>query len=205
MDAFVLAGGQSTRMGRDKTLMRLAGRPLIEHALDKLRNLGFNPRIVGTRPDLASFAPVIPDLFPRAGPLGGIASALAVSSAEQNLLLPVDCPWLPVVFLLWLVQRAGITGALATIPRLQGLPQPLCAVYRRELMPHAQAAIREGDAKVTRAVDRCARAIGQLPDSFDVESIAAAESWPWPHRWFVNLNTPDEFQKAVLEQSSRFQ
>lgn len=200
MNAFVLAGGQSTRMGRDKTLLELAGKPLIAHALDKLRAIGHVPRIVGSRPDLATFAAVLPDAYPQAGPLGGIASALGVTDSEQNLFLPVDLPALPSLFLLWLAQRAEITNALATVPRLQGLPQPLCAVYSRDLLPHLKGALAEGDAKVMRAVERA----GTI-DSFDIESVAAAESWPSPHGWFANLNTPAEFQKAVLEQSTRIQ
>lgn len=187
-------------MGRDKALLEFAGRPLIAHAVDKLRAMGCAPRIVGSRPDLVTFAAVIPDAYPQAGPLGGIASALAVTDSEQNLFLPVDLPALPSLFLFWLVRRAEITHALATVPRLQGLAQPLCAVYSLALLPHLQAALAEGDAKVMRAVERA----GAI-DSFDVESVAAAESWPSPHGWFANLNTPAEFQKAVLEQSPRIQ
>lgn len=191
-------------MGRDKALLELDGRPLIEHGLEKLRTLGFSPCIVGSRPDLSRFAPVISDNFPRTGPLGGIEAALTVSDAEQNLFLPVDLPWVPVEFLRWMIDRAGQSNALATIPVLQGMPQPLCAIYNQAMLPHAQAALTEGDAKVIRAVERATEATGLLIDMFSVESIAAAQSWQRPrplHRWFENLNTPSEFRKAALEQS----
>lgn len=193
-------------MGRDKALLELCGRPLIEHALEKLCELGFQPRIVGSRPDLSGFAPVIPDNSPRTGPLGGIEAALGVTDGEQNLFLPVDSPWLPVEFLRWMVDRAAQTSALATVPLLQGQPQPLCAVYSKGLLPHVRAALSEGDAKVIRAVERAAKATGLPIDAFNVESIAAAQSWRQPvplHHWFENLNTPADIQKAVLEQSPR--
>lgn len=201
VNAFVLAGGQSKRMGRDKALLELDGRPLIEHAVGKLRGLGFTPRIVGSRPDLARFAEVIPDTYPMAGPLGGIATALELSDAEQNLFLAVDLPWVSGEFLRWMTDRAEITAAAATVPRLQGMAQPLCAIYGRGLLPHMQAALAEGDAKIMRAVERASERI----DSFDAESIAAAEGWPSPQRWFANLNTPGDFERAVLEQSLRIQ
>lgn len=204
MNAFVLAGGQSTRMGRDKALLTVGGLPLIEHALNKLRSLGFSPRIAGSRPDLARFAPVVTDSYPQQGPLGGIEAALAASDAEQNLFLPVDLPWLPIEFLRWMADRVGLTNALATVPRLQGLPQPLCAVYSRAMLPHVQAALASGDAKVMRAVGHAASATGLRIDSFDVESVAAAQDWPQPlplHRWFHNLNTPADFDQVALEQS----
>ncbi len=206
MNAFVLAGGQSTRMGRDKAMLPLGGRPLIEHALDKLRALGFSPRIVGSRSDLAAFAAVVPDRHPQAGPLGGIEAALAASDTEQNFFLPVDLPWLPLEFLRWMIDRANGTEALATIPRLQGRPQPLCAVYGKALLPYAQAALVADDAKVMRAVERAANATGLRIDSFDVETVAAAQSWEQPlplRRWFENINTPADFKKAALEQTAR--
>jgi molybdenum cofactor guanylyltransferase len=206
VNAFVLAGGQSTRMGRDKALLELNGRPLVAHAIDKLRALGLWPRIVGSRNDLAVFAPVIPDIHPQAGPLGGIEAALAASDQEQNLFLPVDLFLLPVDFLRWMIERVEFTHALATIPRLQGRLQPLCAIYSRALLPHAQAALASGDAKVTHAVERAATATGLRIDSFDVESIAAAQSWDQArplHRWFANVNTPADFEKAALEHSPR--
>ena len=208
MNAFVLAGGQSKRMGRDKALLELGGLPLIEHALVKLRALDFSPAIVGSRPDLARFAPVISDNFSHLGPLGGIEAALAASDAEQNLFLAVDLPWLPVDFLQWMMERANCTNALATIPRFQGLPQPLCAVYRRAMLPHIKAALLQGDAKVMRAAERAAAGTGLRIDDFNTESVAAAKSWSQPiplHRWFQNLNTPDDLKKAVLEHSPRIQ
>lgn len=208
MNAFVLAGGQSTRMGRDKALLELDGRPLIEHALAKLRALGCSTQIIGSRPDLARFAPVIADNFFQMGPLGGIEAALAVTDAEQNLFLAVDLPWLPADFLRWIINRAGHTDALATIPRLQGLPQPLSAIYGRAMLPYLKSALAEGDAKVMRAVERAATATGLRVDTFDVESVAAAQSWSQPipvHFWFHNLNTPRDIENAMLEHSPRIQ
>jgi molybdopterin-guanine dinucleotide biosynthesis protein A len=193
-------------MGCDKALLELSGRPLIEHTLDKLRILGFPARIIGSRPDLAIFTPVIPDNYPRTGPLGGIEAALAASDAEQNLFLPVDLPQLPVEFLRWMIDRVALTNALATIPQLQGRPEPLCAIYNRALLPHAQASLLAGDAKVMHAVERAAGETGLRIDCFDVEPVAAAQSWDQTiplHHWFQNLNTPADVERAALEQTAR--
>jgi molybdopterin-guanine dinucleotide biosynthesis protein A len=206
VNAFLLAGGRSTRMGRDKALLELEGRPLIGHAAEKLRALGFPPRIAASRPDLSSFADVIPDRYLDSGPLGGIEAALTVSDAEQNLFLPVDLPLLPVRFLQWMVERVAVTHAVATIPRVHGRPQPLCAVYGRGLLPYVRVSLDAADRKVMRVVEHAAEAAGERIDSFDVESVASALSWETDvplHRWFENLNTPRDFEKAALEQSAR--
>ncbi|MGC2639399.1 MAG: molybdenum cofactor guanylyltransferase [Acidobacteriaceae bacterium] len=204
MNAFVLAGGESSRMGRDKALLDLAGRPLIAHALDKLRALGCTPRICGSRPDLAAFAPVIPDRIPRCGPLGGLEAALSLSDSDLNLFLPVDLPLLPLEFLRWLQTRAAASGAAATLPRYAGRPQPLCAIYSRRLLPGLRAALAAGNYKIMSAVSAAAatlheRSASSEMDAFDTESIAAAlipHLWPADpplHAWFRNINFPGDY------------
>jgi molybdopterin-guanine dinucleotide biosynthesis protein A len=209
MNAFVLAGGLSSRMGRDKALLEWRGRPLIEHTLDKLRQTGFSPAIVGSRPELERFAPVIPDNVAQQGPLGAVEAALAATDAEFNLFLSVDMPLLSVGFLRWLVARAEITQAVATIPRIEGRPQPLCAIYHRRLLAGVRASLAQGDLKLVRAMEGAVRERGELVDAFDVETIDSAlrgsEGWPMevPVRlWFQNLNTPQDFDRMVLEQTA---
>jgi molybdopterin-guanine dinucleotide biosynthesis protein A len=195
-------------MGRDKALLEFNGQPLIRRAVEKLQALGISPRIAGSRSDLSRFATAIPDNFPDSGPLGGIDAALAISDARLNLFQPVDLPWLPTDLLAWMVERAESTESLATIPRLQGRLQPLCAVYHREFWPYARAALMTGNFKVMDAVNSAAIAKGFRIDCFDVENIATALGWRQPnllHRWFDNLNTPADLEKAALEQSASIQ
>jgi molybdenum cofactor guanylyltransferase len=201
-EAFVLAGGRSTRMGQDKTLLQVAGRSLLELALDKLRALGCDgsapPRIAGTRPDLSSYAPIVPDLRPGCGPLSGIEAALAATTQPLNLFLPVDLPLLPARFLGWMLWRAEITGAQVTVPRVNGRPQPLCAVYHRDLLPGVSASLAVGNYKVMPVITAAAQSRAQAIDVFDVELLAS--TYPEMHgfsplplyRWFHNCNRPED-------------
>ena len=204
MNGFVLAGGLSSRMGRDKALLEFRGRALFAVALDKLLALELTPAIAGSRPDLGKYAPVIPDNFPGSGPLAGIESALSVSREDLNLFLPVDLPLLPVDFLRWMTARARETSAPATIPHLQGRPQPLCAIYHRALLPGIRAALADGDGKVMLAIQNAAATTGAKLDFFDVETVTAAFSpgpqFSFPQRWFQNLNTPADLEIAALEE-----
>jgi molybdopterin-guanine dinucleotide biosynthesis protein A len=195
-------------MGRDKALLAWRGRSLIEHALHRLHTAGVDASILGVRPDLERFARVIPDNFSVRGPLGGIEAALSVTGSELNLFLPVDLPLLPVEFLRWLIDRAQWTQAGATIPRIAGRPQPLCAIYHRDLLTGIRNSLHHGDGKVIRAVESAASATGLPLDAFDVECIDAAQGAraPWlrtipVHRWFENLNTPEDMARAALEQT----
>ncbi len=99
----VLAGGAGRRIGGDKAWRRLAGRPLIQHVIDRIRGqvgaLGVNGPTDDSR--LAALGlPVLPDTVPEVGPLGGLLAALSAARAllpacRAVLVVPVDCPFLP--------------------------------------------------------------------------------------------------------------
>jgi molybdenum cofactor guanylyltransferase len=203
-EAFVLAGGRSSRMGQDKALLQLAGQSLLEISLAKLRALPLAaaPRIAGMRSDLASHAPVIADLHPGCGPLSGIEAALAASTRPLNLFLPVDMPLLPAQFLAWMLLRTEITGALMTVPCINGRPQPLCAVYHQDLLRPITASLLAGDYKVMPAVTAASRRSESI-DIFDVEVVASAYPElralsPLPlYLWFHNCNTPEDMARIA--------
>jgi molybdopterin-guanine dinucleotide biosynthesis protein A len=197
-EGFVLAGGRSTRMGQDKAVLQVGGRSLVELALDKLRSIGVaEPRIAGARTDLSSLAPVVPDLHPGCGPLSGIEAALAATTKGLNLFLPVDMPLLPARFLYWMLLRAEITGALMTVPCINGWPQPLCAVYHRDLLRPITASLLGGNYKVMPVVTAAAGQ-SQAVDVFDTERLTSSDPEllgfsPLPlYRWFHNCNLPED-------------
>ncbi|HEX4066100.1 MAG TPA: molybdenum cofactor guanylyltransferase [Acidobacteriaceae bacterium] len=211
MNGFVLSGGLSTRMGRDKARLELGGRALVEIALGQLRELGLEVRICGSHPglsrsdlsrsDLSDFAPVIADRFTQCGPLGGVEAALHASDAELNLFLPVDLPRIPASFLRWLMERAESSGAVATVPTIEDRPQPLCAVYGRRLRDGLRKSLESGTYKLIAAIENAAAQLGEPVDLFSVETVAAtlpAGTWPLEPRpgiWFHNVNTPADYER----------
>lgn len=85
----VLAGGRSTRMGRDKALLDWHGRPLIEHQIALLHASGLQTvHVSGERPGYAG----VPDAQADAGPIGGLAGIAAASADALLLVIPVDMP-----------------------------------------------------------------------------------------------------------------
>jgi molybdenum cofactor guanylyltransferase len=199
VNAFILAGGQSSRMGRDKALLPFDGRPLVEHMVHLLRVLHLEPRICGSRPDLTRFAQFVPDNVAQAGPLAGVEAALTVSDSDLNLFIPVDLPGLPAGFLGWLMARSETSHAVATIPHYAARPQPLCAVYSRRLLDGLRRSLATGNFKIMTAIREAAQALAEPIDEFDVESVAATGPALWPLQssladWFRNLNTPADYQ-----------
>jgi molybdopterin-guanine dinucleotide biosynthesis protein A len=203
-EGFVLAGGRSTRMGRDKASLEVAGRPLVEHMLAKLRSVGLRARVAGAQVDLTKFAEVTADAFPGCGPLAGIEAALRATDAQRNLCVAVDLPLLPAAWLRYLLERAEATGAAATIPYAGGRPQPLCAVYRRELLPLVSGALQAGDYKVMRVMEAAALALDSEwgIDRFDCERIWPALAGVDPPVTvgdaFLNCNGPEDLELVAV-------
>jgi len=186
---FVLAGGKSTRMGTDKALLELAGRPLIEHMLELAGSVCPQVRVVGDPAKFSRLAPVIDDLYAGQGPLAGIHAALANSETSLNLILGVDLPFLEADFLSYLISQSRTSGSVVTVPVADGFVQTLCAVYRREFREIAGRALAAGQNKVDAIFPQTS--VRQL---FEEELAKAG----FGARMFRNVNTPEEWQQAQL-------
>ena len=175
-------------MGRDKSLLRLAGRTLLESSLERMRSVTEKVFIVGSRPDLSAYAPVVPDIYGNCGPLGGIHAAVSASAAELNLVLAVDMPAVPEGFLRKLVAAARESQAVVTVPQTQRGFQPLCAIYRSEFRTIAEAALKAGDYKIDRLFPRVKlRIVGE-------NEIG---KWGYKAEVFHNLNSPEDVEQAL--------
>ena len=144
VSAFVLAGGESSRMGRDKALLVLpTGETLLDRALRLAKSVSEMVRVVAPNARYSEIAgaPVVEDIYPACGPLAGIHAALSASATELNLVLGVDCPLVTPELLRFLVRVAAGTDKLATVPRVQGHLHNVCAVYRREFVKIGDAVL----------------------------------------------------------------
>lgn len=186
LTAFILAGGKSTRMGRDKAFVNFNGSTLLARALDLVRQLTGNVHIVGSREKFVKFAPVVEDIFRDCGPLGGIHAALRASQTDFNLMLAVDMPFVSLSFLNYLAGQArNAPSATAVVPRTDGRWQPLCAIYRRDFVDSAEAALIEGRNKIGSLLEKTA-ARGIEQQEMEMAGFSAAI--------FSNLNTPEELE-----------
>jgi molybdopterin-guanine dinucleotide biosynthesis protein A len=189
VSAFVLAGGQSSRMGRDKAFVEVNGRTLLARALELCASVSNDVHVVGNRDKFAAFGRVLEDELPNHGPLAGIHAALRASANELNLVLAVDMPFIEVKFLQYLVGQARNGSACITVPRAGGGWQPLCAVYRKTFADVADRALRVNCNK-----------IDPLFAQVDVRIVEEEEmlQHDFSADMFRNLNTPEELHAAGL-------
>ncbi len=184
----LLAGGNSSRMGRNKALMSLAGHRLVDRVLAVLRGIFDDLLMVTNSPDLYADLGVrmVPDLVADKGALGGIHSAIHHAATPHCLVVACDMPFLNAAVLRYLAeQRAGCD---VVVPSLHGKPQPLHAVYGKAcLQPIAR---RLGTDRL--------HVVGFFPD-VRVREVTAKElaGFDPDGLSFRNLNTPEEFAAAA--------
>jgi molybdopterin-guanine dinucleotide biosynthesis protein A len=150
ISGFVLAGGESSRMGRPKERLILDGETMLERQLRLLRKVARTVAVLGPAERLSlKEVQVIPDDEPGLGPLGAICTALARTRSEFNLFLGCDMPFVGNRFLEFLCREALATQADVTVPESPGRQmQPTCAVYRRRAFPAVRASLARGNYSV---------------------------------------------------------
>ncbi|PYQ00726.1 MAG: molybdenum cofactor guanylyltransferase [Acidobacteria bacterium] len=181
---FVVAGGHSERMGRDKALLPWAGTTLLEHALARLRAVCGEVQILaGAEARYTGHGAVVQlDIVRDAGPLGGVHAGLLSLDVALGVFLGVDTPLVPSALLGALLAQAE--GFDAVVPVVGGWPEPLCAVYRATCLDAVQRRLEAGDRKMTSF----------WPDvrvrAMEEDELAAFGD---PEEMFQNLNTPEDY------------
>jgi molybdopterin-guanine dinucleotide biosynthesis protein A len=177
--AVLLAGGKSSRMGRDKAFLEIAGEPLWQRQLATLRHLAPEQLMVsGPGREEWSEYEIVADERADAGPLAGLAAALRKCATPRLVVLAIDLPEMTTDFLRSLLRLCG--DHQGVVPRRSDRFEPLAAVYPAGCAALAEAALRDGDFSMQRFVRR---ALEQ--DLLLERSISEAETV-----LFANLNTP---------------
>lgn len=174
--AVILAGGQSRRMGQDKSLMPVGGQPLIAGIAAQLAPRFPEVLISSNEPWKYRFLglPVIADEEPGQGPLMGLLSSLKAAAGRRILAIACDIPVLDLAFideLLLLSEHADIVMPVSA----SGRREPLFAVYDKRVIPQAQALLAAGRRRIV-----------------DVLEGLTVSSPAMPEGWYHNLNTPQD-------------
>lgn len=184
----ILAGGKSSRMGADKGLLELGGKPLITYAFQALSGLCTTILISSSSEAYHSFGyQVIPDVFPGIGPMGGIYSALGKSKTEKNLILSCDLPFASKELMSYILQNSDVHQV--AVPWFGGKHyEQLCAFYSLSLLDKIKSFIHNGNYK--------------LPDLFEeisVNRLIINNKQEFYHdNLFLNINSKQELAAAEI-------
>ena len=184
------AGGKSTRMGKDKALLPFLGIPLIKRLRDRFSDMGDELLVITNDfsgyQDLA--VPLYKDIIPDRGALGGLYTALSISKNPLVGLIAADLPFASPALLTHLIKILLTSGAEAAIPSTERGLEPLHAVYRRDTsLPLVKKAIDQDLWRMNSWFDQAEILILTPEETRKVTSSKYT---------FLNLNTPEDFQKA---------
>jgi molybdopterin-guanine dinucleotide biosynthesis protein A len=193
-NGYVLAGGASSRFGRDKGLLELAGKTALQRACDLVGQVAGNVRVVALAERYLDLrALIVADRWPGEGPLGGIITALRATENDKNgaawnLIVSCDMPFLTREWLEYLCTSALATDSEMIVPRSEHGLEPLCACWRTSAVDSLQSTFEDGVRKVTEAMKRLRM---EILDETHWKRFDSAE------RLFWNMNTPQDYQEAL--------
>jgi molybdenum cofactor guanylyltransferase len=186
----ISAGGKSSRMGTDKAFVHILGKPLIEHLIERVADVGQEETLLITN-RLADYAhltlPMYKDVLPDKGSLGGIYSAIYHSSHPYTLVLACDMPFVSTDLLRYMAALRAGDQYDVIVPRVAGYPQGLHALYSRDCLEPIRQRLEADELKVVSFYDDVrVRYIDEDEyKAFNEKGLA-----------FYNVNTPDELKEA---------
>ena len=196
--AVILAGGKSSRMGRDKAFVEVDGSSLIARQIALVGDVGAGEVFISGREDVdysAFGCRVLVDEFSAAGPLAGIERALDASASPLLLVLAVDMPAMNATMLRRLI--ASCTAVRGVIPRTKDGIEPLAAIYPKAALNKLKRELQQGKSPGVRwfAQECVASGLAQFVDVSDADA-----------EFFASANSPEAFQRLTrggLTSSSR--
>lgn len=197
----VLAGGRSTRMGRDKAAILFGAETLLERAVRIVGEVADDVIVVaqgGGAPLVHRSATregglglpvrVVHDPIENLGPLAGIAAGLSASTSDLNVIVACDMPLIRPAVLRRLVALLGEADICVAV--VDGQASPLCAVYRSPVAGVARQLLAGGERRVMALLDRVQTARVEAAMFRDLDPDLDS---------FVSCNTPEQLEAAALK------
>ena len=186
IEAFILAGGASSRMGTDKSQLLLENQTFVERIGNTLLTVTDSIRLVGYQEN--SNLPTVADVYPKWGALGGLHAALSACRREWAIVVACDLPLVTAELFQHLASLDNEYDAIVPI-QPDGRPQPLAALYRAD--PCRRVATELIEAGRRRPLDLLEKVRTRWVDFLEIANLPQAE------RFFVNINTPEDYDGAV--------
>lgn len=182
--AYLLAGGKSSRMGKDKGLITLADKPMVKYAIETMDAIGLSPTIVANNDEYASLGfPLIKDLIPDKGPMGGLHTAMEDNQATYVFLVSCDLPFVPKEAFQKLID--SINDQPIIVSEFMGKINPLFALYHKDLKDQITKNIEEEKLKMQDFISETSC------EKIDMQDLVLQS----PKR-FTNINTPEDLDNT---------
>jgi molybdopterin-guanine dinucleotide biosynthesis protein A len=147
LEVFILAGGKSSRMGTDKGIISFNGKSMVQYSIDLANHLSERVTIISNNMAYKDFGfPVVKDILPNIGPIGGVYTALKMSKAHNVLVLTVDSPMLQLELIHELI-NAHLQNDVTYLLGPNRI-YPLTAIYNKTSLAVIKMQIEQGNFTV---------------------------------------------------------
>jgi molybdopterin-guanine dinucleotide biosynthesis protein A len=185
INAYILAGGKSSRMGTDKGLLLIEGKEMIQYVIEQMQSIFENLVIVSNNPEYEKFGlEVISDLIKNIGPAGGIYTALKHSDSQLNFVVSCDMPFVTKEAIEFIVTNSNESQIV--LLENQGRLEPLFGIYSKDCEPIWLQNIEEGKIKLQDMVK-----------NFKLKTIPVENNEIFAASFFKNINTKADFDSAL--------
>jgi molybdopterin-guanine dinucleotide biosynthesis protein A len=191
MTSIILAGGKSSRLGRNKALQVIGGKSLIQRVIDRLAILSTEIIIVTADGEaIPCYSTVeiktVADIYPEKGPLVGIFSGLLSSSDPYAIAVGCDTPFLSVSLLKYMAQICSVYDVV--VPRIRNKLEPLCAVYSNNCSGPIKKLLEQNELRIDRlfSMVKVKYVEGDEINRFDPEHLS-----------FFNINNQADLDRAI--------
>lgn len=191
----ILAGGKSSRMGSDKSFLKINGELFIVRILELMRHV-FEEVLISannSEPYKSFGAPIVHDIIPSFGPLSGIYSALKYTTSEKIFVTSCDMPLISKDILKYFVSLDS--EAQIILPVINSIPQYDFGVYKKSVLPEIESLISSGEEKIS---------LKKLTQKVETMLITPEKLPGFYAETFLNINTIENYQRLqeILDKSS---
>ena len=185
VNGYILAGGKSSRMGKDKGLINYNGIAIVEHIIGQIKPLVNKLVIVSNNIEYEKFGfEVINDLMKGIGPAGGIYTALRHTDLELNFIVSCDMPYINKDGVQYIIQNS--IHSQITVPEKDGITQPLVGVYSKDCLNKWTQLIQQRKIKLQEMILH-----------FKLNIINVNDNILFDNNFFMNINTKKDLDNAI--------
>lgn len=200
----ILSGGISSRIGKNKSLLKNGDQTLIEQVMDLMKNLFKNVILVTNEPGLFEFThiQIYEDVFKYKGPLAGIHSGLINSSTEKNFFISCDLPFINSTLIKFLVDYK--TDKLITVGKANGKIQHLAGLYSKKCLETAEQLLSDYTIKNPSSESRGKNnaSVLSLLDIIEAEILSVDKQAFYNEDLFFNMNTMEDYEYVISKLST---
>ena len=185
VNGYILAGGKSSRMGKDKGLINYNGIAIVEHIIGQIKPLVNKLVIVSNNIEYEKFGfEVINDLMKGIGPAGGIYTALRHTDLELNFIVSCDMPYINKDGVQYIIQNS--IHSQITVPEKDGITEPLVGVYSKDCLNKWTQLIQQRKIKLQEMILH-----------FKLNIINVNDNILFDNNFFMNINTKKDLDNAI--------